>query len=145
MAKCFASGCFLSWFLLQDERQGRSTGMFKEEHPRCNRMRDSPIFYMRRRLNGKEGKVYGQRNRDYWDTPRRGPNKRQIQYQKDSGSEKYQQERTIETRLINACYYSLDNLPPYVIIRDCFCCLCPFFVYFCIVVSFILLKTRVWN
>ena len=43
-----------------------------EEFARCNRLRDSPIFYMRRRLNGKEGKSYGSRNRDYRDAPGAG-------------------------------------------------------------------------
>ena len=45
---------------------------FIEERARCNRLRESPIFYMRRRLNGKEGKTYGQRNRDYRDSPGAG-------------------------------------------------------------------------
>ena len=40
---------------------------FLEEFARCNRLRDSPLFYMRRRLNGKEGKTYGQRNMEYRD------------------------------------------------------------------------------
>ena len=39
----------------------------QEEFARCNRIRDSPIFYMRRRLNGKDGKKYGERNREYRD------------------------------------------------------------------------------
>ena len=43
-----------------------------EEQARCNRLRDSPIFYMRRRLNGKEGKTYGERNKDYRDAPGAG-------------------------------------------------------------------------
>ena len=28
-------------------------------------MKDTPLFFMRRRLNGKPGKVYGERNREY--------------------------------------------------------------------------------
>ena len=38
---------------------------FEEKIARCNRLRDSPVFYMRRRMNGKAGKTYGQRNR-FW-------------------------------------------------------------------------------
>ena len=45
---------------------------FAEDYARCNRLRDSPIFYMRRRLNGKDGKNYGERNKDYRDAPGAG-------------------------------------------------------------------------
>ena len=31
--------------------------MYLEEHARCDRLKNSPIFYMRRRLNGKEGRA----------------------------------------------------------------------------------------
>ena len=38
-----------------------------EELARCNRLKDSPIFFMRRRLNSKEGRTYGERNKEYRD------------------------------------------------------------------------------
>ena len=53
------SARFAHWFPYKPEgRAGvRKNETFKEEHARTNRLKDSPIFYMRRRLNGKEGKT----------------------------------------------------------------------------------------
>ena len=69
-AKCLTSRRFMKWFPL--EKSGRSGGrrgeLYHEDFARCNRLKDSPIFYMRRRLNGKEGKTYGERNKQYRDT-----------------------------------------------------------------------------
>ena len=69
--KCLSVPRFASWFPYREastlRRGNRRTEPFLEEKARCNRLRDSPIYYMRRRLNGKEGKTYGQRNRDYRD------------------------------------------------------------------------------
>ena len=55
------------WFPLRPvARTTRNTGeKYLEKYARCNRLRDSPVFFFRRRLNGKEGKVYGERNR-FW-------------------------------------------------------------------------------
>ena len=64
--KCLANPRFCGWF---PKRQGRtsarSTEIYREEYAKCERLKNSPIFYMRRRLNGKEGKIYGERNRVY--------------------------------------------------------------------------------
>ena len=35
---------------------------YVEFFARCERLKNSPLFYMRRRLNGKEGRVHGRRN-----------------------------------------------------------------------------------
>ena len=64
-AKCAASPRFEHWF---PERTGRSTRnkeKYREDFARCNRLYNSPLYYMRRRLNGKEGRSYGERNREY--------------------------------------------------------------------------------
>ena len=62
-SKCLANPRFSErWF--PEARRGRSTrqkSQYLEEFARCERLKNSPIFYMRRRLNGKEGKVYGDR------------------------------------------------------------------------------------
>ena len=66
-AACIAGGRFSGWF---PERVGRSSARrggfekFHEGFARCKRLQDSPVFFMRRRLNGKEGKVYGERNKE---------------------------------------------------------------------------------
>ena len=66
-AKC-ASGRFAHWFPL---RLGTMTSArhkpdkYLETFARCDRLRDSPLHYMRRRLNGKGGKSYGVRNEKY--------------------------------------------------------------------------------
>ena len=72
--KCLGTERFSGWFPLKGGRPGsRGKEKFKEDFARCNRLRDSPIFYMRRRLNGKEGKRMGERNKEYqvYDTTRR--------------------------------------------------------------------------
>lgn len=67
---CLASERFASWFPENKPgRRSRHTLPYKEEYARCDRLKNSPIYYMRRRLNGKEGKVYGQRYRHYRDGP----------------------------------------------------------------------------
>ena len=66
--KCLYSDRFCSWFPGPDQvRRSRHTAKFKEFHARCDRLKNSPVFYMRRRLNGKPGKIYGQRNKQYRD------------------------------------------------------------------------------
>ena len=64
--KCAEDPRFEHWF--PENMSGRSTRnreKYKEEYARCNRLYNSPIFYMRRRLNGKEGKSYGVRNKEF--------------------------------------------------------------------------------
>ena len=64
--KCLTSPRFCHWFPL---RQGRISSRSGEKYQECkaktDRLNNSPIYYMRRRLNGKEGKIYGQRNKIY--------------------------------------------------------------------------------
>ena len=59
--KCLASTRFSSWFPRKTGGRSSSRRMeeFVEDFARCNRLRDTPLFYMRRRLNGKDGKIYG--------------------------------------------------------------------------------------
>ena len=67
--KCVGSVRFGKWF--PERRSGRSGGrrgeVYQEDFARCDRLRNSPIFYMRRRLNGKEGRGFGLRNQQYRD------------------------------------------------------------------------------
>ena len=70
-SKCASSGRFSRWFpLRQQGRAGnRATGeKYREDYARCDRLKNSPLFHMRRRLNGKEGRKYGERNKKYRDT-----------------------------------------------------------------------------
>ena len=48
------------------------TDKYQETFARCDRLRNLPLHYMRRRLNGKAGKEYGERNRCYRDTEEDG-------------------------------------------------------------------------
>ena len=63
-AKCVKHPFFSDWF---PEKTGRRTsrgcgGKYLEEFARCERLKNSPVFFMRRRLNGKPGKMPGLRN-----------------------------------------------------------------------------------
>ena len=65
---CTRSDRFKRWFPENKQtRRSRHQLTYKEEYARCDRLKNSPIFYMRRRLNGKPGKSYGQRYRHYRD------------------------------------------------------------------------------
>ena len=67
--KCLGSGRFSKWFPVRTGRASARRGeVFTEEFARCDRLKNSPLFYMRRRLNGKDGKKYGERNKIYRDT-----------------------------------------------------------------------------
>ena len=70
--KAAVSGRFARWFPLREGRMSaRTAGVvekYKEFTARTDRLNDSPLFYFRRRLNGKPGKKYGERNRKYRDT-----------------------------------------------------------------------------
>ena len=63
--KCLSSPRFCRWFPRRVGRTGRNSEEFLETFAKCERLKNSPIFYMRRRLNGKPGKNYGERNRVY--------------------------------------------------------------------------------
>ena len=68
--KCLTNDRFKHWFPLRRQgRAGNRTGeRYQEEFARCDRLKNTPLFYMRRRLNGKPGRSYGERNRQYRDT-----------------------------------------------------------------------------
>ena len=53
------------WFPPRTARSGRRGDAYKESQARTDRLYYSPIFYYRRRLNGKEGRTYGLRNKKY--------------------------------------------------------------------------------
>ena len=55
------------WFPERTGRQGGRRGgeFYMERTARTDRLNNSPLFYFRRRLNGKAGKTYGERNRKY--------------------------------------------------------------------------------
>lgn len=64
--KCLNSERFKRWFPLSEgRRSGRQSEKYVEQFAKCDRLKNSPLFYMRRRLNGKQGKTYGERNRKY--------------------------------------------------------------------------------
>ena len=63
--KCLQSERFKTWFPRNENSRGRNAEEFKEFFAKTDRLKNSPLFYMRRRLNGKEGKTYGERNRKY--------------------------------------------------------------------------------
>ena len=68
-AKCVASDRFSHWFPVKKTRRStRNNGKteeYLESRARCSRLFNSPLYYFRRRLNGKEGKNYGLRNAEY--------------------------------------------------------------------------------
>ena len=65
--KALASDRFCSWFPPRRGRQGgrRAGEEFQEFTARTDGLQNTPLFYFRRRLNGKDGKKYGERNRKY--------------------------------------------------------------------------------
>ena len=64
--KCLTSDRFKHWFPLSEQgRNTRGGEKYKEFFAKNERLKNSPLFYMRRRLNGKPGKIYGERNRKY--------------------------------------------------------------------------------
>lgn len=69
-SKCVDCPRFGHWFPQRQQKRTTRSGTtgnmeFEEEFARCDRLYYSPIFYMRRRLNGKPGKEYGQRNAEF--------------------------------------------------------------------------------
>ena len=67
--KCASNPLFAGWFPLKNtrtsSRHGKQTEIYLEKKARCSRLHNSPFYYFRRRLNGKEGKSYGKRNEEY--------------------------------------------------------------------------------
>ena len=63
--KAAANPRFESWFPLRTGRSGRNAEMYHEFNARTGRLFNSPLYYFRRRLNGKDGKTYGKRNEKY--------------------------------------------------------------------------------
>ena len=67
--KSRANPRFCHWFPLKtgrtSNRKGKTNEIYREEKARCSRLYNSPLFYMRRRLNGKEGKSYGKRYAEF--------------------------------------------------------------------------------
>ena len=55
------------WFPLRNGRTGRHGETYQELPARTDRLFNSPLYYFRRRLNGKPGKTYGQRSKEYRD------------------------------------------------------------------------------
>ena len=69
-SKCVGSDRFSRWFPLRQAgwAGARRGEKYHEEFARSDRLKNTPIFYMRRRMNGKPGRKYGERNRQYRDT-----------------------------------------------------------------------------
>ena len=64
--KCSNDPAFEHWFPVRKTgRVTRNAETYLEEQARCDRLKNSPLFYMKRILNGKIGKVYGTRNKSY--------------------------------------------------------------------------------
>ena len=66
--KCVDSDRFVHWFPCNPHTGGarmRGRLEFVEEFARCSRLYNSPVFCMRRRLNGGPGRTYGERNQEY--------------------------------------------------------------------------------
>ena len=65
-AKAASDPRFCHWFpRTTGRRSARNKEVYEERFAKCERLKNSPLYYMRRRLNGKEGKIYGERNRQY--------------------------------------------------------------------------------
>ena len=66
--KCSRDPVFSHWFpKIMTRRSSRTNTdqIYLEEKARCDRLKNSPLFYFRRVLNGKIGKTYGTRNKAY--------------------------------------------------------------------------------
>ena len=68
-AKCAAMPLFSDWFIPRtgrtSSRLNKGNEPYLETRARCDRLKNSPLHYFRRRLNGKPGKEYGERYREY--------------------------------------------------------------------------------
>ena len=66
--KAALSTRFGYWFPKNStERNTRVKEIYVENYARCDRLKNSPLFFMRRRLNGKPGLPYWERNREFRD------------------------------------------------------------------------------
>ena len=65
--KCLKNPRFAKWFPTNTARRSsrRPGTQYQETYARCDRLKNSPVFYLRRRLNGKPGKTYGLRYAEY--------------------------------------------------------------------------------
>ena len=67
--KCVNMPLFSDWFVHKNTRSSsritKNKELFKETTARCERLRNSPLHFFRRRLNGKPGKICGKRNEEY--------------------------------------------------------------------------------
>ena len=64
--KCLLNPRFCHWFPMKTGRtSSRSGEKYLEVKTKTDRLFNSPVYYMRRRLNGKAGKKYGERNKIY--------------------------------------------------------------------------------
>ena len=63
--KCANDPAFDHWFPRRTGRATRNKEVYLESNARCDRLKNSPIYYFRRILNGKVGKSYGVRNKSY--------------------------------------------------------------------------------
>ena len=67
--KLAASPLFTHWFPLRQTRASNRNGVqqekYLEEKARCDHLKNSPLYYFRRILNGKQGKTYGKRYEEY--------------------------------------------------------------------------------
>ena len=60
--QCLKNPRFAGWFPARERgRTRRNAETYHESFARCERLRNSRLFYLRRRLNGKPGKEYGRR------------------------------------------------------------------------------------
>ena len=66
--KARANPRFEEWFPERTAKSGRRGEEYRELQARTDRLINSPLFYFRRRLNGKQWKAYGLRNKEYRDT-----------------------------------------------------------------------------
>ena len=69
-AKASISPRFCHWLPIKwrarATRSGAATApVYEETLARCDRLRNSPLHFLRHRLNGKPGKIYGSRNK-FW-------------------------------------------------------------------------------
>ena len=70
--KCVKDRRMEHFFPLKNSRSsGRLKGdKYLETKARCDRLKNSPVFYFRRILNGKPGRTYGKRYEEYRAGPR---------------------------------------------------------------------------
>ena len=63
--KCIKNPRFAGWFPRKVAgRATRNQDQYLEEFARCDRLKNTPVYYMRRQLNGKPGKVVGERYKE---------------------------------------------------------------------------------